>query len=42
MKFEQYNNEDYWFHIKTSLIGMLLGLPICLIAGAVCQLLSLT
>lgn len=33
---------DYWFHIKASLIGMLLGFPTCLIAGAVCQLLSLT
>lgn len=31
--------QDYWFHIKSSLIGMLLGLPACLVAGVVCQLL---
>lgn len=30
---------DYWFHIKASLVGMLLGLPACLIAGMTCQLL---
>ena len=24
---------DYWFHIKMSLIGMLIGLPVCLLAG---------
>ncbi len=30
--------QDYWFHIKASLVGMLLGLPTCLIAGAICQL----
>lgn len=31
--------KDYLFHIKASLIGMLLGLPVCLIAGFVCQIL---
>lgn len=30
---------DYWFHIKGSMVGMLLGLPACLIAGIVCQIL---
>ena len=30
---------DYWFHIKGSCAGMLLGLPCCLIAGAVTALL---
>lgn len=30
---------DYWFHIKASLVGMLLGLLACLIAGMTCQLL---
>ena len=29
---------DYWFHIKASLVGMVLGLPTCLIAGVVCRL----
>ena len=24
---------DYWFHIRMSLLGMVLGLPICLLAG---------
>lgn len=33
--------QDYWFHIKASLVGMLLGLPTCFIAGIVCQLLSI-
>ncbi|MBE5876444.1 MAG: hypothetical protein E7290_06110 [Lachnospiraceae bacterium] len=32
--------QDYWFHIKASLVGMLLGLPTCLIAGAVCRILA--
>jgi len=31
--------QDYWFHIKASLVGMLLGLPACLISGVVCQVL---
>uniref|UniRef100_UPI004056584B hypothetical protein n=1 Tax=Acetatifactor sp. TaxID=1872090 RepID=UPI004056584B len=31
---------DYWFHIKGALIGMVLGLPACLIAGVACQILS--
>lgn len=31
--------KDYWFHIRSSMIGMLLGLPACLIAGLVCQIL---
>lgn len=31
--------QDYWFHIRASMIGMLLGLPACLIAGLVCQIL---
>lgn len=31
--------QDYWFHIKASLVGMLLGLPTCLIAGVICQVL---
>ena len=31
---------DDWFHIKASLLGMLLGLPACLIAGLFCQLLG--
>ena len=31
--------QDYRFHIKASLVGMLLGLPACLIAGLVCQVL---
>lgn len=30
--------KDYWFHIKGSLIGMVLGLPACLIAGVFCQI----
>lgn len=29
---------DYWFHIKASCLGMLLGLPACLIAGVFCQM----
>ena len=29
---------DYWFHIKGSLIGMVLGLPACLIAGVFCHI----
>lgn len=32
---------DYWFHIKGSLLGMLLGLPACLIAGLFCQMLTM-
>lgn len=31
--------QDYRFHVKASLVGMLLGLPTCLIAGFVCQVL---
>lgn len=31
--------QDYWFHIRSSIIGMALGLPACLVAGVVCQLL---
>ena len=31
--------QDYWFHIKASMVGMLLGVPVCLIAGLVCQIL---
>ena len=31
--------QNYWFHIKASLVGMLLGLPTCLVAGVVCHLL---
>lgn len=27
---------DYWFHIKKSAIGMLIGLPVCLLAGLFC------
>ena len=30
--------KDYWFHIKGSLIGMVLGLAACLIAGMFCQI----
>lgn len=30
--------QDYWFHIKGSLIGMVLGLPACLIAGVFCHI----
>lgn len=30
---------DYSFHIKGSLVGMVIGLPACLIAGILCQLL---
>lgn len=30
---------DYWFHIRSSFVGMLLGLPACLIAGVVCHML---
>ena len=33
--------KDYWFHIKGSLIGMVLGLPACLIAGMFCQIAGL-
>ena len=29
---------DYWFHIKGALIGMLLAIPACLIAGLVASL----
>lgn len=32
--------QDYWFHVKASCVGMLLGLPTCLIAGFVSQVLS--
>lgn len=31
---------NYWFHIKGSLIGMVLGLPACLIAGLFCQIMG--
>lgn len=31
---------DYWFHIKGSLIGMVLGLPACLIAGVFCHIMG--
>lgn len=31
---------DYWFHIKGSLTGMVLGLPACLIAGLFCQIIG--
>ena len=30
--------KDYWFHIKGSFVGMVLGLPACVIAGVFCQL----
>ncbi|MBR5963844.1 MAG: hypothetical protein IK000_06835 [Bacteroidaceae bacterium] len=29
---------DYWFHIKGALIGMLLGIPAALVAGAIAAL----
>ena len=32
--------QDYWFHIKASLVGMLLGLPVCLIAGVLCMVMA--
>lgn len=32
---------DYWFHIKGSLLGMVLGLPACLIAGLFCYFLTM-
>lgn len=31
--------KDYWFHIKQSCIGMVIGLPACLVVGAVTALL---
>ena len=31
--------QDYWFHIKASLVGMVLGFPACLIAGVLCMML---
>ncbi len=31
---------DYWFHIKGSFVGMLIGLPGCLIAGVTAMLLG--
>lgn len=31
---------DYWFHIKESLKGMLLGLPVCLLVGGITALLE--
>ena len=31
---------DYMFHIKGSLKGMLIGLPVCLIIGVIIQVLS--
>ena len=31
---------DYWFHIRMSLIGMVLGLPICLLVGLGVTILS--
>lgn len=31
--------QNYWFHIKASLIGMVLGLPACFISGVICLLL---
>ena len=30
---------DYWFHIKGALIGMLLGIPAALVAGAIAAIL---
>ena len=32
---------DYWFHIKESCLGMLLGLPACMIAGVFCQIIGM-
>ncbi len=32
--------KDYWFHIKGGLKGMLLGLPICALAGVFVELFS--
>ena len=32
--------QDYWFHIKASLLGMVIGLPACLIAGVLCMVLA--
>lgn len=31
---------DYWLHIKASCLGVLLGLPACLISGVFCQILG--
>ncbi len=31
---------DYWFHIKGSFTGMLLGLPIALVVGAIVALIA--
>ena len=31
---------DYWFHIRMSLVGMVLGLPICLLVGLGVMLLA--
>lgn len=33
--------QDYWFHIKGSFVGMVLGLPACLIAGVFCQIVGI-
>ena len=32
--------QDYWFHIKASLLGMVIGVPACLIAGVLCMVLA--
>ena len=31
---------DYWFHIRMSLLGMVIGLPVCLLTGAGVALLA--
>ena len=31
---------DYWFHIRMSLLGMVIGLPVCLLTGACVALLA--
>ena len=31
---------DYWFHIRMSLLGMVLGLPICLLVGLLVRILA--
>ena len=32
---------DYWFHIKGSIIGMVVGLPVCLLTGVVVAIASM-
>lgn len=32
---------DYWFHINASCLGILLGLPACMIAGVFCQIIGM-